>query len=76
MVPVNHVARIVIAAALNPPKTPLSVAQVTSHPRLTFSQYLATLQTYGYDVPEVDYSVWKTKLEEYAAEEGKEPHAL
>lgn len=76
MVPVNHVARIVIAAALSPPKTPLGTAQVTGHPRLTFSQYLATLQTYGYEVPEVDYSVWKTKLEKYAATEGKEQHAL
>jgi L-aminoadipate-semialdehyde dehydrogenase len=76
MVPVNHVARIVIASALSPPKTPLGVAQVTSHPRLTFSQYLATLQKYGYDVPEVEYSVWKGKLEAYAAEEGNEQHAL
>lgn len=76
MVPVNHVARIVIAAALSPPKRPLGVAQVTSHPRLTFSQYLATLQKYGYDVPEVEYAVWKAKLEEYAAEEGREQHAL
>lgn len=76
MVPVNHVARIVVAAALSPPKRPLSVTQVTSHPRLTFSQYLATLQKYGYDVPEVEYAVWKAKLEEYAAEEGREQHAL
>jgi L-aminoadipate-semialdehyde dehydrogenase len=76
MVPVDHVARVVVAAALNPPKTPLSVAQVTSHPRMTFSEYLATLQTYGYDVPEVEYGVWRKKLEEYASEEGKEQHAL
>jgi L-aminoadipate-semialdehyde dehydrogenase len=75
-VPVDHVARVVVASALNPPKTPLAVAQVTSHPRLTFSQYLATLQTYGYDVPEVEYAEWKKKLEEYAATEGKEQHAL
>jgi L-aminoadipate-semialdehyde dehydrogenase len=76
MAPVNHVARLVVAAALCPPKTPLGVAQVTSHPRLTFSQYLATLQTYGYDVPEVEYAVWKAKLEKYATEEGREQHAL
>jgi L-2-aminoadipate reductase len=31
MVPVNHVARAVVAAALTPPKTPLGVAQVTSY---------------------------------------------
>ena len=76
MVPVNHVARLVVAAALSPPKKELSVAQVTSHPRLTFSQYLATLEAYGYQVPEVEYSVWKGKLEEYAGMEGKEQHAL
>lgn len=76
MVPVNHVARVVVASALSPPVTPLGVAQVTSHPRLTFSQYLGTLQTYGYDVPEVEYPVWKKKLEEYAANETNEQHAL
>ena len=76
MVPVNHVARVIVASALSPPVTPLGVAQVTSHPRLTFSQYLGTLQTYGYDVPEVEYSVWKKKLEEYAANETNEQHAL
>jgi L-aminoadipate-semialdehyde dehydrogenase len=76
MVPANHVARVVVAAALSPPKNPLSVAQVTSHPRMTFNQYLATLQTYGYDVPEVEYAVWKQKLEEYATHEENEQHAL
>jgi L-aminoadipate-semialdehyde dehydrogenase len=49
---------------------------VTSHPRLTFSQYLATLQTYGYEVPEVEYSAWSKRLQEYAADEKKEQHAL
>lgn len=62
MVPGSHVARIVIAAALSPPKIPLGVAQTTSHPRLTCSQYLATLETYGCEVPEVEYSVWSKKL--------------
>lgn len=76
MVPVDHVARVVVASAFSPPKTPLGVAQVTSHPRMIFSEYLATLQTYGYDVPEVEYGVWSKKLEEYASTEGKEQHAL
>ena len=76
MVPVNHVARVVVATALSPPRTPLGVAQITSHPRITFSEYLATLETYGYNVPEVEYPVWSKKLEDYAAEEGKEQHAL
>ena len=76
MVPVNHVARAVVASAFSPPETPLGVTQVTSHPRLTFSQYLATLQTYGYEVPEVEYSAWSKRLQEYAADEKKEQHAL
>ncbi|KAG9235111.1 hypothetical protein BJ875DRAFT_281560 [Amylocarpus encephaloides] len=77
MVPVNHVARVVVASALSPPKIPLAVAQVTSHPRLTFRQYLANLQTYGYDVPEVEYSAWSKNLEEYAAaDDDREQHAL
>ncbi|EKD12750.1 L-aminoadipate-semialdehyde dehydrogenase large subunit [Drepanopeziza brunnea f. sp. 'multigermtubi' MB_m1] len=75
-VPVNHVARVVVASALSPPKRELAVAQVTSHPRLTFSMYLATLETYGYEVPEVEYKVWSKKLEEYAAKEENEQHAL
>lgn len=76
MVPVDHVARVVIAAAFSPPVEPLGVAQVTSHPRLTFRQYLATLETYGYTVPEVPYKQWKASLEQYAATEGNEQHAL
>lgn len=76
MVPVNHVARVVVAAALSPPFGLLGVAQVTSHPRLTFSQYLAALQSYGYDVPEVEYDVWKKALEQYASDDKKEQHAL
>jgi L-aminoadipate-semialdehyde dehydrogenase len=77
-VPVNHVARIVVAAALSPPKTPLGVAQVTSHPRLTFSEYLGFLEKYGYEAPEVEYEVWSGKLKDYAADttEGREQHAL
>ena len=79
-VPVSHVARVVVASALSPPKKELAVAQVTSHPRLTFSQYLAMLEAYGWSVPEVEYAVWKQKLEEYAAGQGegdgREQHAL
>lgn len=76
MVPVNHVARLVVASAFSPPKLPLGVAHVTSHPRLTFSEYLGTLEKFGYEVPEVEYGVWKGRLEEYVGMEGKEQHAL
>lgn len=78
-VPVNHVARVVVASAFSPPQSPLGVAQVTSHPRLRFHEYLATLQHYGYDVPEVDYPTWRAALEKYVSAE-EEPsqgqHAL
>lgn len=76
MTPVDHVSRLVVAAALSPPVTPLGVAQVTAHPRPTFSQFTAALETYGYKVPEVDYRTWANKLEEYANKEGNEQHAL
>ncbi|KAJ9312678.1 putative alpha-aminoadipate reductase large subunit [Paecilomyces variotii] len=65
MVPVDHVARVVISSAFHPPTTPLGVAQVTGHPRLRFNQFLGTLQAYGYDVPQVDYVPWSRSLEQY-----------
>ncbi|KAI9040973.1 L-aminoadipate-semialdehyde dehydrogenase [Aspergillus affinis] len=65
MVPVDHVARVVIAGAFQPACKPIGVAQVTGHPRLRFNQFLGALQLYGYDVPQVDYVPWSTSLEEY-----------
>lgn len=46
MLPVDHVARVAIASAFQPPRTPISVAQVTGHPRLQFNQFLGALQLY------------------------------
>ena len=65
MVPVDHVARVVVACAFSPPTSPLGVAHVTGHPRLRFNQFLAALETYGYDVPLVDYIPWTGALENY-----------
>ncbi|KKK23028.1 hypothetical protein AOCH_005357 [Aspergillus ochraceoroseus] len=65
MVPVDHVARVVIAGAFHPPRAPIGVAQVTGHPRLRFNQFLGALQLYGYDVPQVDYVPWSKLLEQY-----------
>lgn len=64
MVPVDHVARVVVACALHPPAH-LNVAHVTGHPRLTFNQLLASLSTYGYDVPLVDYKPWAGTVQRY-----------
>jgi L-aminoadipate-semialdehyde dehydrogenase len=61
MVPVDHVARIVIACAFNP----VGVAHVTGHPRLRFNEFLGALELYGYNVPQVDYIPWSNALEKY-----------
>ncbi|EAU35759.1 L-aminoadipate-semialdehyde dehydrogenase large subunit [Aspergillus terreus NIH2624] len=65
MVPVDHVARVVIAGAFQPPCQPIGVSQVTGHPRLRFNQFLGALQLYGYNVPQVDYIPWSKLLEQY-----------
>lgn len=65
MVPVDHVARVIIASAFHPPSEPIGVAHVTGHPRLRFNQFLGALQTYGYNVPQVDYIPWSRSLEQY-----------
>jgi L-2-aminoadipate reductase len=65
MVPVDHVARVVVACSFRPPTSPLGVAHVTGHPRLRFNQFLAALETYGYDVPLADYIPWTGALENY-----------
>lgn len=73
MVPVDHVARVVVATALHPPKTDeLAVAQVTAHPRIQFNEFLGCLATYGYDVVEQDYQIWKSALEKFIVEDSKE----
>ncbi|KAJ5892616.1 hypothetical protein N7504_009307 [Penicillium tannophilum] len=65
MVPVDHVARIIIATAFHPPRTPVGVAHVTGHPRLRFNQFLGALELYGYNVPQIDYVPWSMALEQY-----------
>lgn len=78
MVPVDHVARVVAASAFHSPVSPLGVAQVTSHPRLRFNEFLSALEHYGWQVPEVDYNTWRTLLEKYvdSAHNEMEDHAL
>lgn len=68
MVPVDHVARTVVACAFHPATdSGVCVAQITGHPRLRFNQYLATLETYGYTSKLVDYIPWTSLLEEYVS---------
>lgn len=79
-VPVNHVARVVVAAALNPLAGGVHVIHVTAHPRLRMSEYLSILEYYGYKTPEVSYEAWKEELERFvsagALEKDQEQHAL
>src|SRR5205823_5853884 len=49
MVPVTQVARVVVASTFNPPVSPLGVAQITSHPRITFNEFLGSLENFGYN---------------------------
>ncbi|KAK4116809.1 large subunit of L-aminoadipate-semialdehyde dehydrogenase [Canariomyces notabilis] len=79
-VPVNHVARVVVAAALNPLPGGVHVVHVTAHPRLRMNEYLSILEYYGYKAPEVSYEAWKEELEKFvsagALEKDQEQHAL
>jgi L-2-aminoadipate reductase len=79
-VPVNHVARVVVAAAFNPLPGGVHVIHVTGHPRLRMNEYLSLLEFYGYKVPEVSYNAWKDELEKYVSaggqEKDQEQHAL
>ncbi|RPA90668.1 large subunit of L-aminoadipate-semialdehyde dehydrogenase [Choiromyces venosus 120613-1] len=72
MVPVDHVARVVVACAFNPPASPLPVAHVTSHPRLRFNEFLSALAVYGYGVTKVDYVPWRIALETHVVEKSKD----
>jgi L-aminoadipate-semialdehyde dehydrogenase len=77
--PVNHVARCVVAAALNPLSGGVHVVHVTGHPRLRMNEFLSPLEYYGYRVPEVSYDEWKDKLEGFVSagqEKDQEQHAL
>jgi L-aminoadipate-semialdehyde dehydrogenase len=79
MVPVDLVARLVVASAFFPPVSPLGVVHVNSHSRLRMNEYLASLEAYGYKVPNMDYPRWRTVLEKYVAEGGDKSsnvHAL
>lgn len=79
-VPVNHVARVVVAAALNPLAGGVHVLHVTGHPRLRMNEFLSLLEYYGFRVPEVSYDEWKDELEKYVSAGGQnkdqEQHAL
>lgn len=65
-IPVNHVAKVVIAAGLNP-LPGVNVVHVTAHPRLRMNEFLSSLSYYDYNVPEVDYEESKAQLEKFVS---------
>jgi L-aminoadipate-semialdehyde dehydrogenase len=69
-VPVNHVARAVVAAALNPLPGGVHVVHVAGRPRLHMNEYLPLLELYGSKAPEVSYDSWKDEVERYASAGG------
>lgn len=72
MVPVDHVARVVVATALHPPqKDYLAVAHVTGHPRISFNEFVGSMKTYGYQVERRDYPEWRSALEKFVVEDSQ-----
>lgn len=86
MVPVDHVARCVVACAIHPHPSPSSstsssmeVAQITANPRMAFTEFAETLNLYGYGIEMCGYGEWKKRLVGYVEEqqsEAREEHAL
>lgn len=64
MVPVDHVARVVVAAALSPLA---EVCQVTAHPRIALGEYVESVNQYGHAVVMEPYAVWARKLSDAIA---------
>lgn len=67
MVPVDHVARIVVASTFYPPTSPLGVVHVTSPVRLRFNDFLGVLELYGYVAPRVEYDIWRQAVKSFVA---------
>ncbi|KAI0521697.1 hypothetical protein F5B22DRAFT_595900 [Xylaria bambusicola] len=80
MVPVNRVARIVVAAGLHlatATDVNLGVAQVTSRdPRMTVNEWIGALESYGYRLPMVPYQDWRGKVVQYVNDGSNEEHSL
>ncbi|KAF8756534.1 alpha-aminoadipate reductase Lys1p [Rhizoctonia solani] len=78
MVPVDHVATCAALSALFPPSTSSDapslgviaapVLHITSRPTVRYNALFNTLPKYGYAVNQVDYPVWRTRLEQHVVE--------
>lgn len=67
MVPVDHVARCIALAAINPQRRAqvALVYHITSRPTVTYNDLLEPLTKYGYSVQKCDYLIWRQKLEQH-----------
>lgn len=69
MVPVDHVAECTVLAALEPPATKeATVYHVTAQPPIRYNGLLLNLASYGYQVNQCEYLVWRMKLEQHVME--------
>jgi L-aminoadipate-semialdehyde dehydrogenase len=85
-VPVPRVARVVAAAALQPPTAPaegggdgkaFGIAQVTARPRASLNEWMAAVDAHGYSIPRIPYEVWRDAVKGYVGDpEGREELAL
>ncbi|WRT68740.1 L-aminoadipate-semialdehyde dehydrogenase [Kwoniella shivajii] len=67
--PVDHVALLASLSTLSSsPKSSFAIAQVTGHPKIRFNDLLSALAVYGYQVKQVEYVLWRTKLEQHVLE--------
>lgn len=67
MVPVDHVATVVALSAITAPSS-AAVLHIAARPPVTFNNLFAFLVTYGYDVSQCEYVVWRGKLEQHVLE--------
>lgn len=77
-VPVNDVARSVVAAALNRLSNGLHIVLVTGRSRLHMNEQLFLLEYFAYELLEIDYNDPKPELEKYTSagwSPGEDPRA-
>ncbi|KAG9004721.1 large subunit of alpha-aminoadipate reductase [Tulasnella sp. JGI-2019a] len=69
MVPVDHVARCTTLASINAPSSTFTqVYHVTAKPAIRYNDLLLALATYGYEVSQCEYLIWRMKLEQHVME--------
>jgi len=70
MVPVDHVARVTALSAIDVPANAFPVLHIAAYPTVRFNDLLLSLSRYGYKVDQIEYLIWRRKLEEHVLEVG------